>query len=221
MDLLKAMRERHSVRSYNDTPITGKTLGSLKALVDRANADSGLHIQLVLNEPEAFGGRIARYGSFKGVRNYIALVGRDDKELEPKCGYFGERIVIGAQALGLNTCWVGLNYSKVPDAYVVGDSEKLLMVIAIGYGENIGKPHRSKTPAQVIKGSANAPKWFTDGVEAALLAPTALNQQKFTFELIGDKVLAKAKWGPYSKTDLGIVKYHFELASGKGPDVWE
>ena len=221
MDMLKAMRERHSVRSYKDVPITGKTLESLKALIDRANADSGLHIQLVLNEPEAFGGRIARYGSFKGVMNYIALIGHDDRELEPKCGYYGERVVIGAQALGLNTCWVGLNYSKTPDAYVIDKGEKLLMVIAIGYGETCGKPRRSKTPAQVTKGSAGAPDWFNDGVAAALLAPTALNQQKFTFELIGDKVRAKAKWGPYSKTDLGIVKYHFELASGKGPDIWE
>ena len=220
MDLLKAMNERHSVRSYTERPITGKTLEELMNLIDRDNADSGLHIQLALNEPEAFGGRIARYGSFKGVRNYIALIGPDNKELEPKCGYYGERIVIGAQALGLNTCWVGLNYSKVAGAYTIDSGEKLLMVIAIGYGENAGSGHRSKSYDSVVKNSPNAPEWFRLGVEAALLAPTALNQQKFVFELIGDKARAKAKWGPYSKTDLGIVKYHFELASGKGQDIW-
>lgn len=220
MDLLKAIRERHSVRSYTDRPIDGDALAGLKKLIDQANADSGLHIQLVLDEPLAFKSRMASYGSFKGVRNYIALIGADNKELEEKCGYYGERIVIGAQMLGLNTCWVALTYKKIPDAYTIGDGEKLLAVIAVGYGETQGKPHRSKSYQAVTKHGENAPAWFKSGVEGALLAPTALNHQKFVLELDGDKVRAKAKHGPYSKTDLGIVKYHFELASGKGSDIW-
>ena len=220
MDLLKAMRERHSVRSYTDKPITGGVLDSLNSAIERANAESGLSMKLITEEPKAFDCRMARYGSFKGVRNYIALIGRDDKALEETCGYYGERIVIAAQAMGLSTCWVGLSYQKVPNVYTITDGEKLLMVIAIGYGAEKGTQHKSKSFDSVVKGSANAPSWFRDGVEAALLAPTALNQQKFTFELVGDKVKAKAKWGPYSKTDLGIAKYHFELASGKDRDVW-
>ena len=220
MDILKAMRERHSVRSYTDQPIVGKTLESLRRLIDKANADSGLHIQLVLDEPQAFHSRMASYGSFHGVRNYIAFVGKDDDKLEETCGYYGERIVIGAQMLGLNTCWVALTYKKVADVYTIDPGEKLLLVIAIGYGVSAGTQHRSKKYEAVTKNAKTAPRWFKSGVEGALLAPTALNHQKFVFELCGDKVRAKAKHGPYTKTDLGIVKYHFELASGKGPDIW-
>ena len=220
MDLLRAMRERHSVRSYTDAPITGSTLNSLRRLVEVANKESGLNIQLITDEPRAFDGRMAKYGSFKGVRNYLALIGPDGKDLDEKCGYYGEYIVIGAQALGLNTCWVGLSYQKVPDAYEVKKGEKLLMVIAVGYGADKGTEHRSKSYDSVVRNASSAPEWFKSGVEAALLAPTALNQQKFVFEPVGDKVRAKAKWGPYSKTDLGIAKYHFELASGKSHDVW-
>lgn len=220
MNLQKAMEQRHSVRSYTDRPITGSTLTGLQRLIDQANADSGLHIQLVLDEPQAFDSRMAHYGSFKGVRNYIALIGKDDKNLEEACGYYGERIVIGATMLGLSTCWVALTYKKIPDAYTVAAGEKLLMVIAVGYGETQGKPHNSKKYDAVTKHSDDAPSWFKSGVEGALLAPTALNQQKFVLELVGDKVRAKAKHGPYSGTDLGIVKYHFELASGKGHDIW-
>lgn len=220
MDILKAMRERHSVRSYTDRPIIGAVLSDLRRLIDRANADSGLHIQLILDEPQAFDCRMAHYGSFRNVRNYIALIGRDDDELDEKCGYYGERIVIGAQGLGLNTCWVALSYKKIPDAYTVSEGEKLLMVIAIGYGENDGKQHKSKDYKKVTKKAGDAPAWFKSGVEAALLAPTALNQQKFVFEPVDGKVKAKAKHGPCCMTDLGIVKYHFELGSGKGSDIW-
>lgn len=63
------------------------------------------------------------------------------------------------------------------------------------------------------------PDWFEKGIEAALLAPTAMNQQKFVFELKGDDVRAKVSgFGFYSKVDLGIVKYHFEVATGRHVD---
>ena len=58
-------------------------------------------------------------------------------------------------------------------------------------------------------------RWFEKGVQAALLAPTAVNQQKFLFTLVNDHtVRVEAGWGLYTEVDLGIVKYHFELAAG-------
>ena len=44
-------------------------------------------------------------------------------------------------------------------------------------------------------------------------APTAVNQQKFLFELKNGKVTAKNLGGFYSKIDLGIVKYYFEAVT--------
>ena len=66
----------------------------------------------------------------------------------------------------------------------------------------------------------SSPRWFRSGVAAALLAPTAMNQQKFYLTLSEDKVTAKAKAGFYTKLDLGIVKYHFELGAGKDNFKW-
>ena len=92
-------------------------------------------------------------------------------------------------------------------------------MIALGYGATQGAPRKSKTAADVSR-AENAPEWFTKGVEAALLAPTAVNQQKFFLTLRGDKVSARAGLGFFSKVDLGIVKYHFELGSGRDASVW-
>ena len=219
MDIMEAMQARHSVRSYTDKPIEGETLEMLEKTNDECNRESGLHIQLVRNEPMAFGGGLAHYGKFAGVKNYLALVGKKDKQLDEQCGYYGEKIVLAAQTLGLNTCWVGLTFKKVPDAFTITDVEKLVMVIAIGYGATQGVAHQSKD-ALAVSRAEDAPEWFKKGIEAALLAPTALNQQKFLFTLRGDKVSAKAGLGPFSKVDLGIVKYHFELGSGKDRMLW-
>ncbi|MGN1373325.1 MAG: nitroreductase family protein [Candidatus Coproplasma sp.] len=217
MDLIKAISERHSVRSYTDKPIEGETLEKLNGVISECNTQSGLNIQLVLNEAKAFGGLMAHYGKFSGVKNYVALIGK--KGEDEKIGYFGEKIALCAQALGLNTCWVMLTYKKVRSAFRVEKGEKLYCVIAIGYGTTQGVQHKSRAVSEVSYGYEGAPKWFKDGVDAALLAPTALNQQKFKFIYSDGRVTAKGG-GVYSQIDLGIAKLHFELGSGRSESEW-
>lgn len=220
MDLTEAMKERHSVRRYRNQPLSMEVVSAMRAEIDACNHESGLHIQLVTDEPKAFDGFMAHYGKFSGVRNYIALIGRKDATLDEKCGYYGERLVLKAQQLGLNTCWVALTYSKVKSAFVIERGEKLCAVISMGYGETQGVPHKSRAVSEVAKTEGQMPDWFKNGVEAALLAPTAMNQQKFVFALDGKKVTAKAGKGFYTKLDLGIVKYHFELGAGDERFWW-
>ena len=212
MELLEAMERRHSVRSYEDRPLEPEVRAELTGFLAQCSRESGLHMQLVLDEPEAFGGLMAHYGN--------ALVGKKSAQLDELCGYYGEKVVLKAQQMGLNTCWVALTYKKVKSAFQVGTGEKLGLVIAIGYGKDQGGPHTSKAPEAVMETEGPVPGWFRRGVEAALLAPTAMNQQKFKFILRGNTVSARAGLGFYTKVDLGIVKYHFELGAGRDRFRW-
>ena len=151
MTELEAIRARHSVRQYLNKPLKPDELAALRAEVDACNQESGLHIQLVTNEPKAFEGTMARYGKFSGVQNYFALVGKAGPDLQEKCGYWGERLVLKAQMMGLNTCWVALTFTKVKSAYTLNDGEKLAAVIALGHGANQGFPRKSKTMDEVVK----------------------------------------------------------------------
>ena len=213
MDAMTLMNARHSVRQYEDKPIPDEILAELKQEIEACNREGGLHIQLVTDEPKAFDCLMAHYGKFSGVKNYLALVGPKGADLDEKCGYHGERLVLKAQALGLNTCWVAMSYSKTPGAFQIGSGEKLTVVISLGYGNTQGVPHKSKPMSAVSNVGSDTPDWFKAGVEAALLAPTAMNQQKFSFTYADGKVSAKAGMGFYAKVDLGIVKYHYELGS--------
>lgn len=51
-------------------------------------------------------------------------------------------------------------------------------------------------------------------------APTAMNQQKFYFELKEGKIKAKPGFGFYTKIDLGIAKYNFEIGAGRENFSW-
>ena len=144
-----------------------------------------------------------------------------------RIGYYGEHLVLLAQTLGLNTCWVGLSYKKIPDTYVLEEGEVIKAYIAIGYGETQGASHKIKTVEQVSNVTDVTPSWFKNGVEAALLAPTAVNQQKFSFEYVGmnnNRHQVRAKKGismiGYTQMDLGIAKYHFEIGAGKENFIW-
>ena len=221
MNLQEAVLARHSVRSYLDKPLDPTSVAELQALISELNAQSGLHIQLLQNEPGPFGGLLSMVGWLAGVKNYLALVGPDSGDLDEKCGYYGERFVLEAQMRGIDSCWVGGTYSKGKCAAEVGPGEKLSLVVALGYGKKPGRPHKSKSFEAVTAVSGSVPEWFRRGVECALLAPTAVNQQKFKFELVGsDGVRATTDRGAFVQVDLGLAKYQFEIGAGEGDWKW-
>ena len=216
MDIREAIKSRHSVRYYRNEPIAEETRAELEALIGACNEESGLHMQLIVEDPECFDTLLAHYGMFKNVRNYIAVVGpKDMAELEEKGGYYGQKVVIAAQQMGLNTCWVAGTYKRGKCKAVLEDGEKIVCVIAIGYGESEGTRHKSKPLSKICDiPEADMPVWFKNGVKAAMMAPTAMNQQKFKITLEGGRPVITAGAGPMTRIDLGIVKYNFEAVSG-------
>ena len=222
---MQAIEARHAVRSYTDEPLAPEAVEVLQKAIALVNEEANLNIQLVLDEPRAFTGFKARLVNFTNVRNYLALVGPECKELDGIVGYYGEQLVLLAQSLGLNSCWVGGTYKVVNRAYNVDLGQKLAAVVTLGYGASQGVPHRSKAPQEVAPGYDGAPEWFKRGVDAALLAPTALNQQKFSFSLGGDEndvpvVRASTKRGAFTQMDLGIAQCHFEIGAGNALYRW-
>ena len=157
MTIQEAIEARHSVRAYKDQPLTEDVIKVLTEKIAELNKEGNLHIQLIRNEPKAFQGKLAKYGKFSGVRNYLVMAGKKSDDLNERVGYYGEQLVLLAQTLGLNTCWVGLSYSKVPGTYVLEDGEKIACYIALGYGETQGVGHKVKTVEQVSNNKSAMP----------------------------------------------------------------
>jgi hypothetical protein len=227
MTIQEAIQNRHAVRSYLDKAIEPEILSELTAEIEACNAESGLNFQLIVNEPLAFTGFLARYGKFSGIKTYVALVGRPGPGFLEKIGYYGQRIVLKIQQLGLNSCWVASSYRKDKCGAVMSREEELVCVLALGYGVTQGKPHKSKPMESLCHveaaggdGEKTMPEWFRKGMEAVMLAPTAMNQQKFLFTLTKEGVLAQTtgRGSGYTPIDLGIAKYHFEVGAGKAMD---
>ena len=220
MTIKEAIKERHMVRKYTDKPIPAELMEKLNARIAKNNQIHGLSLKLVTGNSDGIGG-MAKMLLTKSVHSYIVLAGKDRADLDEKLGYCGADLCLYAQTLGLNTWWVGGMFSgKGAMKHLETKDVRVNGVIAIGYGQTQGVPHKSKTAAEVSQYTGTAPQWFLDGVEALLCAPTALNKQPYMVRGDGDQVSITAGEGHFAGIDLGIGKYHFEVGAGKVNFEW-
>lgn len=219
MTLNEAAETRHTVRKYTDKKLPDDIIEKLNKRISDNNQKYGTSIKLITENTDALSAAVKLIMA-KGVRNYIVLAGKDAPDTNEKLGYCGTDIMLYAQTLELNSWWVGGTFSRSGVRKNAPEAQKIIGIIAVGYGEVQGIPHKSKSPEEVSKYDGAAPQWFTNGVKTALLAPTALNKQAFFIKGSGSNVTITYSGGILADTDLGIVKYHFELGAGKENFEW-
>ena len=214
----EAMHERHTVRRYTDKAIPAETMEKLRGRIDDNNKKYDLAIRLMVDDTNAFNAAV-KLVLAKGVRNYFILAGRDVPDLDERLGYSSADLMLYAQTLGLNTWWVGGTFNRKKVSVMVPDV-KVIGVVAVGYGAVQGIPHKTKTSEEVSSYKGEMPDWFRSGVDAALLAPTALAKQAFFIRGEGRTVSITCENGIFSGADRGLVKYHFELGAGRENFEW-
>ena len=228
MITVETIRRRHSVREYDGRPLAQAELDALGAVVGECARESGLDIQLVGDNPEAFN-VIARFGLIRGCLTHIAFVVDDAKAgdttkaaVDEVIGYWGQKIVLAAQDMGLNTCWCALCSRKKSRA-VVAPGKKVRLVIAVGHGKTQGFSRKTKSVEALSSVEcAKAPAWFAVAMEAAQLAPTAMNNQNFKITLLcdGKTVRIEAPQSGLNVIDEGIVRRNFEIAANEAGADW-
>jgi hypothetical protein len=228
-NLLKSIDTRRSVRSYINKEIEQETQDKLNSLIAEVNGDNSFRFELVVNSSSAFADMKKTYGVFNGVKNYISIIVKDgNKEALEKVGYYGEKLVLEATALGLGSCWVYLSFDKENVGSKIAEDEKLIGVITLGYNleefsegekkvyDTIGS--RNKKPVEYFyKSNEEVPDWFIKGVTAVSKAPTGANAQPVVFHYDNGKVTASIEREAHTaEADLGITKFHFTVGAGNG-----
>jgi nitroreductase len=183
---------------------------------------------------EIFKGAIGNLGKIKGAPAFIAFVGNiDDPNIQEKVGYLGEGVILEATASNLATCWVGGFFrpeiaSLLPGA---GKKERVLVVTPIGYTREglsfeekimagFGRNHQRKPLAELVSGleETNWPGGVKKALEAARLAPSAVNRQPWRFEVQADNITVAVdnlndSYNISKRLDCGIAMLHIEVAA--------
>jgi hypothetical protein len=179
-------------------------------------------------------GAVGPYGKVKGARALIAFTGNmDDPYVQETVGYIGEGVILEATAMGLATCWVGGFFRPKVAASVVGvhGSEKVLAVTPVGRAAKrltreeiimtgFGRNHRRKPLAELVTGldEDRWPEWMKAALEAARIAPSAINRQPWRFYLEQNSITVyvdnpRFTFGISKRLDCGIAMLHIEVAA--------
>jgi len=181
-----------------------------------------------------FKGIVGGYGKVSGAPAFIAFIGdMRAPSVQEEVGYTGEGIILEATALRLNTCWVGgfFRPENVASLVEIRDKERVLAVTPVGYASRFkslaerlmtgfGFTHRRLSLSKLVSGGRvdNLPEWAKVSIEAARLAPSAINRQPWGFDVDsnGITVFVRTSGPEFSiskRLDCGIAMLHIEVAA--------
>ncbi len=232
----RAIPARRSRRQYTGEALDADTLARLEQLCAGFTPFSGVRAKLVTQSPEkVFRGAVGPYGKIKAAPAFIAFVGdMSDPHVQEKLGYVGEGIILEATAMGLATCWVGGFFRPKVAASLVDarSGERVLCVTPVGHSPDsftreerlmtgFGLTHRRKQLGEMCSGLAadEWPGWVRAGLEAARLAPSAVNRQPWRFHVEPNSITVSMDNRPSfdfyisKRLDCGIAMLHIEVAA--------
>ena len=230
-----AIPYRRSRRTYDSIDLEQDLLSHMQNICRDFRPFPQARAELTTQSPdEIFKGIIGHYGKIKGAPALIAFIGKmDDPYIQEKVGYLGEGIILEATAMDLATCWVGGFFRPKVAASIVGtgENERVLAVTPVGYAikdfsleerimTGFGRTHRRKRLAELVTGldQAEWPHWMKSALEAATLAPSAINRQPWRFYVEPDSITvsvygSRLEFGISKRLDCGIAMLHMEVAA--------
>lgn len=224
MTLSDAILTRSSCRAFLPQPLSPDQRRQLEKTAAQCGRRAGVRIQLICDEPEPFSSFSKSMGRITGVRSYLLFAGpAGDPDLEEKCGYYGQELLLTAETLGLRSCWVGGTYDRDACLPHLREGETLVCAAAVGVPAAVSQPQRPlRPPEELAQSLEDAPDWFRAGIAAVQRAPSAMNRQgyRFTFRPDGSVRVRLHGAGSFALVDLGIAKRHFELGAHGGEWTW-
>lgn len=244
-DWYRAIEKRRSRRQFVPRSLEPELQKRMCSVVEDFRPFPETRAVLVNQSPGGvFKGVIGHYGKIKGATAFIAYVGdMDSPHVQEKVGYMGEGIVLEATSFGLSTCWVGGFFKPEVVAPLAGaaKNEKVLAVTPIGYSREdwsleekmmtgFGRNHRRKPLAELTAEAPGPrwPSWVKPALEAARLAPSAVNRQPWRFTVAADAITVAVDnlndtYNISKRLDCGIAMLHLELAAlaHGSPGKWE
>jgi len=230
-----AISVRRSRRAFDGVSVAGDLLDALDEVCRSFRPFPEVRTVLLSDAPaDIFTGLVAglvgSYGRVTGAPSALLFIGVPGPKTPERIGYTGEGAVLEATALGAGTCWVGGAFDRRRAAGLadLAEDERVFAVSPVGtplappaaterllFGA--GKEKRRRPLDIIAPGREDWPRWAIAGVEAARVAPSALNRQPWRFSLVGGDVLLKHAGpdtpGSSKRLDCGIAMLHFEIAA--------
>ena len=228
MNIIEAIKERRSVRSFNGAPLSEVMKSELSKAIAAAESPFGGHVTIRLREFDLKSGfKPSTYGMIKGASDFFMLGIADDEQSALTAGFMFEQVVLKAWQLGLGTCWIAATFkgTDFDNGEKWPDGEQLRIVSPVGVAakksvlESIvrvvaGSDHRKPFNELFFMDDFNTPlspdNRFGQALEMLRLAPSSTNSQPWRALVSGDRVhFYYVPKSQASVLDCGIGLCHF------------
>jgi len=228
----EAIFTRRSRRKYKKDALPQNKLLHLDSVCESFRPFPEARSVLVKESSEQiYRGFIGSYGMIENAPGYIAFIGdMFSPRVQEALGYTGEGIILEATALGLGTCWVGGYFypDAVADQISIEKNERVLAVTPVGIPQGafsfqeklmtgFGYMHKRKKLNDLVTGTSKL-EWMKTALEAARLAPSAVNRQPWRF-ILDDTTISidldkdRDSYKISRRLDCGIAMLHLELGA--------
>jgi nitroreductase len=231
-----AILKRRSIRQYAAKPVEDAALEAMSRVCAEFRPFPSARSVLVSSPAEdIFRGIPGGYGKVSGAPALVAFVGNmESPDVHEALGYTGEAIILEATALGLATCWVGGFFSPKRAAAIakVAPNERVLAVTPIGYAKEgsslqeramsrFGRNWQRRPLSDLVTGLKENDRtaWMKAALEAARLAPSAMNRQPWRFQVDKNSITVSADSAlnptmvVSKRLDCGIAMLHIEIGA--------
>ena len=231
----RVIEARRSRRRFDQKPLGSELLSQMATVCRNFKPFPSARSVLITESPDSvFKGAIGPYGKVKGAPAFVAFIGNmDSPNVYEQVGYTGEGIILEAGALNLATCWVaGFFRRKVVASLTnIGENERVLSVTPIGYASEylsleeklmtgFGLAHKRRALSGLVTSHNESewPQWIKPALEAARLAPSAINRQPWRFDVTDNSITvsvntSRREYGLPKRLCCGIVMLHIEVAA--------
>ena len=228
MDIIQAMKERRSVRSYNGEPLSTSVVSDLRKIIDDSYSPFGGNVTIRLKYFDLKGEfKPSTYGVITGASDFFLMGIGDDEDSALTAGFRFEQVVLKAWEMGLGTCWIAGTYkgSQFDKDEKWPEGESLKIICPVGYpekqrflekmmrltvGSDKRKPFSDLFFEDDFKKPLDPENKFSEALRMLRLAPSSTNSQPWRALVKGDEVMFYYKpKSPVSVLDTGIGICHF------------
>ncbi|MDE6461064.1 MAG: nitroreductase family protein [Paramuribaculum sp.] len=229
MNIIEAMKERRSVRTFDGLGLSKEQSSELEKAIERSDSPFGGSVTIKLKKFDLKEGyRPSTYGMIRGAEDFFLLGIGGDEASALSAGYRFEQVVLKAWQMGLGTCWIAATFkgSDFDRGLELPEGEELKVICPVGTAE---KPSIKEKLTRLTLGSKNRKPFndlffyenfntavpddnkFREALEMLRIAPSSTNSQPWRVLVEGDTVhfYYKPK-SPASVLDcgIGICQFH-------------
>lgn len=228
MNIIEAIKERRSVRSFNGETMAAPLAKELMEFAANLYNPFGGRFSIRMKRFDLKNGfRPSTYGMIRGAEDFFMVAAADDDTSALSTGFCFEQVVLRAWQRGLGTCWIAATFKdtdfETAEPWQAGESLKIISPVGVAAKKSLiekiaraaaGSAHRKPFAELFFNGEFDKPltedSRFGEALAMLRLAPSSTNSQPWRVLVDGEKVhFYYVPKSSLSILDCGIGICHF------------